>query len=85
MIDSIVSSTVDSSEAAAYVNQQFTDLRKALEIRSKEHDPNSTNWNFEDSQDIHYGDLVYHIHHHSSQSGINLITYLISRDVSRSF
>jgi len=68
------SSTVDSSEAAADINQQYADLRRKIANKAIISEPNvptnvGTNVNFDESEGIHYGDVIYHIHHHSPKSG----------------
>jgi len=67
-------STVSSSLAAADIMQQYSNLaqnyNKNKEAKKFTELPNNpTKVEFENSDGIHVGDVVYHIHHHSPEDG----------------
>ena len=69
ILESTTSSTVDSSEAAADIKQQYEDLRRSMEYDSKVLAETPPNMQIEESEGIHYGNVIYNIHHHSPKSG----------------
>ena len=62
-------STISSSLAVADVLQQYSNLSQAYNKKAESQKPtvlssNPPNVQFENSDGIHVGDVVYHIHHH---------------------
>ncbi|XP_070499637.1 peptidoglycan recognition protein 3-like [Chironomus tepperi] len=69
-------STLSSSLAVADIKNQYSNLTQNLNNNLASNNlidikPNSSNVQFENSDGIHVGDLVYHIHHHSSEADPN--------------
>lgn len=70
------SSTVDSLEATNYVNQQIMDLNRKLANKSNILPESISNLKIEESEGIHFGNVIYNFHHHLAKTG-NLVASLL--------
>ncbi|KAL7027126.1 hypothetical protein ACKWTF_005316 [Chironomus riparius] len=65
-----ISSTVDSLEALDYINRQYIDLAIKFGNNSNILAEKIPNLQFDESEGIHVGNVIYNIHHHSKKTDL---------------